>query len=477
MARQPIRSGYLPRQIVDQVHTRLAKMIGAQRQGRAGLGMPAAAAAPADVPAVGQNKLPRVLAFAIIFALVSLTLLDRFGVRISAAYSINPSMFAFYGILMAMLFGGVAQLNGITSSLYVCMMSVAALSFLLNATFDVRQLTSTSSLLLLTVLYIPFMFVLPSRMATYGNWLWMLRKFILFAMVCAVFGIAQYFLQIVFRPTWLFDFTPLIPAPIRGSGLYNTTNPVGSLIKSNGFFLREASGFSFFMGFALICEWVSFKRKWIMLTLALGVVVSYSGSGPVVLLTALLFPLGVKTIARVIACGVIAAVVVLLFGDALNLSYTLGRVGEFESNTSSAYCRFIAPGKLVVDQIDSDAWSALLGHGPGTTQKLSTVCETTYGKLLFEYGLIGALVFSTMILVLINKSWIPVRIRAALVVQWYLLGGNLLAPEALLLIFFVCGMWPRSLTQASAATESTTALGADDQPAAAPYHHPRPVRV
>ncbi|KAL0630332.1 hypothetical protein Q9L58_010821, partial [Maublancomyces gigas] len=331
-------------------------MTGAQtyRGGNAGLeakpdGM-ADKMADATVDTSYGATLPTVLVCAFFFALVSLTLLDRFGVRISAAYSINPSMFAFYGILMAMLFGGVAHLNGTTGILYVCMMTIAALSFLINATFDVRQLTSTSSLLLLAVLYIPFMFVLPQRVATYANWLWMLRWFIFFATACAIFGVAQYLAQLVFRPTWLFDFTPLIPAPIRGSGLYNTTNQVGSLVKSNGFFLREASGFSFFVGFALICEWVSFKRKWIMLVLAIGVVVSYSGSGPVVLITALLFPLGVKTLYRVLGFAVIGAIIVLLFGDALNLSYTLGRVGEFESNTSSAYCRFIAPGKLVVDQ-------------------------------------------------------------------------------------------------------------------------------
>lgn len=456
-------------------------MIGALRHASLDGGMQAVAIEPVDATAASPRTLPTVLVCAIFFALVSLTVLDRFGVRISAAYSINPSMFAFYGILMAMLFGGVAQLNGITSLLYVCIMSIASLSFLINVTFDVRQLTSTSSLLLLTVLYIPFMFVLPARVATYANWLWMLRWFISFALVCAVCGIAQYFLQLVFRPTWLFDFTPLIPTPIRGSGIYNTTNPVGSLVKSNGFFLREASGFSFFMGFALVCEWVSFKRKWIMLVLALGVVVSYSGSGPVVLLTALLFPLGIRTFSRIIVFAAMAAVVVLLFGDALNLSYTLGRVGEFESNTSSAYCRFIAPGKLVVDQIDSDVWSALLGHGPGTTQKISTVCETTYGKILFEYGLIGGLVFSTMILVLINKSWIPVRIRAVLVVQWYLLGGNLLAPEALLTIFFICGMWPRSLAKLADGTKSAPEAVAKPetgvQSAADIHLHAQPVHV
>jgi hypothetical protein len=126
----------------------------------------------------------------------------------------------------------------------------------------------------------------------------------------------------------------------------------------------------------------------------------------------------------------------------LNLDYTLGRVGEFESSSSSAYCRFIAPGKLVAENIDSDAWTALFGHGPGTTQKISTVCETTYGKVVFEYGLLGAIAFAALILAAVNRSAAPVRIRATLVVQWLLLGGNLLAPEVMLLIFCMSAMWP-----------------------------------
>ena len=68
--------------------------------------------------------------------------------------------------------------------------------------------------------------------------------------------------------------------------------------------------------------------------------------------------------------------------------------------------------------------------------------KQTYGKLLFEYGLLGAIGFSTLIFAAINRSAAPIRIRVILVVQWFLLGGNLLAPESLLLIFFMSGMWP-----------------------------------
>lgn len=412
-----------------------------------------------EVPA----GVPPLLKAALIFALVSLTLLDRFGVRVSDSYSVNPALIALYGLVAVMVLTRSAQVHAVGALIYVGVVTVAGLSFVLNLSLDSRQYASLGSLGLLLVLYAPFALCLRPSVGTTALWQWLMNWYIVFAMVLAVAGIVQFYAQFVFHAPWLFDYTSLIPPAIRGSGLYNTTNhAVGSMIKANGFFLREASGFSWTMAFALICEWSLKRRKLLMATMALALVVSYSGSGLLALGVAMLFPLGQRTLLRVFGALTIGAIVFVLLGDALNLSYTLGRVGEFEAGAtqSSAYCRFIAPGKIVAEQIDSDVWTTVVGHGPGTMQKLFDTCETTYGKLLFEYGLVGTIALVALILAAVNRSSAPIRIRVVLVVQWLLLGGSLLAPESMLLIVLISALWPERAAQAAAPPRVADAHGA-----------------
>ncbi|MEP7295447.1 MAG: hypothetical protein ABI702_04605 [Burkholderiales bacterium] len=414
---------------------------------------------PLDRP--GQHEVsgasagvPTSLKAAFIFALVTLTVLDRFGVRMSDSYSANPALFAYYGLVVVMVLTRSAHINAAGALTYVALVTVAGLSFMLNLSLDPRQYASLASLALLLVLYAPFVICIRPTVGTSALWHWMMDWYMVFAVGLAVAGIVQFYAQFVFHAPWLFDYTSFIPQAIRGSGVYNTVNPVGSLIKSNGFFLREASGFSWYMALGLVCEWSLKKRKLVMAVLALALVVSYSGSGLLALGVALLFPLGQRTLLRVLGCVVVGAIVVVVLGDSLNLTYTLGRVGEFDSaaTSSSAYCRFIMPGKVAAEQIDSEAWTTLLGHGPGTMQKMFDTCETTYGKVLFEYGLFGAVALAALIVAAVKRSWVPIRIRVVLVVQWLLLGGSLLAPESMLLIFLISALWPQGMGQGAAAS-------------------------
>jgi hypothetical protein len=395
----------------------------------------------------------RLLKAAIIFSMLALSVLDRFGLRISAEYSIPPGMIAMYAVIAAMLLSGAGSLNARGALAYLVLVSVAALSFLVNANLGPRSNVSITSLLLLFVLYAPFVVSLRPGAAPPELWRWMARLYVAFALFLAAAGIAQFFLQFVYRPEWLFTYTPLIPDALRGSGGWNTVNWAEHWIKSNGFFLREPSIFSIAMAFGLICELSLARRKWAIATMAAALVLTYSGSGLLCLAVAMLFPLGLGSMLRVLACAAAAAVVYLLFGDALNLGYTVGRVGEVHSDKTSAYCRFIYPNLLILQNLDANAWSALLGHGPGTMPKSDAMCgngvETTYAKALFEYGLAGTLAFAALVLHALNRSAAPIRIRVALGVMWLLLGGNLLTSEFLLLILLFCAIWPEHTARAN----------------------------
>ncbi len=392
----------------------------------------------------------RIIQGGVVFALLALTLLDRFGLRVTATYSIPPGMIALYVLLGIMLVTGSGALNPRSALAYVAVACLGGLSFLANASFQSTSHPSLGSYLLLLVLYAPFAFSFGSAAVGPQLWRWTLRLYIAFAAFLAAAGIAQFFLQFVFRPDWLFNYMPLIPEAIRASGGWNTVNWAGEWgVKSNGFFLREASLFSVAMALALICELGSSRRKWVLLLLAAGLVLTYSGSGLLCLAVAMLFPLDRHCLTRVLACISIAAAVYFVFGEALNLGYTVERVGEVNSGKTSAYCRFVYPNTLILENFDTSPWASLLGHGPGTMPKQDTWCangvETTYAKALYEYGLLGALAFGALVLGALNRSAAPIRIRVALAVMWLVLGGNLLTSEFLLLIFLFSAMWPAGI--------------------------------
>lgn len=386
----------------------------------------------------------RLLRGALVFTMLALTVLDRFGLRFTEEWSIPPGMMAMYGLVAAMLLTGAARLHPGGALAYLVLASVAALSFLVNASLAPVAQVSFTSFVLLIVLYAPFAVALrPGAVAAAQLWRWTMGMYIAFCVFIAAAGIAQYFAQFLFRGAWLFDYTPLIPAPIRASGGWNTVYETQNWIKSNGFFMREPSIFSIVMAFALLCELSLAARKWVMAILAMGVVLSYSGSGLLCLAVAMMFSPGRGALLRLLAC---AAAIYYLLGDPLNLSYTLSRVDEFGSQRSSAYCRLIYPGAVALREIDSSVWTSLLGHGSGSMERMGATCadghQTTYAKALFEYGVLGSLAFAALILGALNRSAAPLRIRVGVGVTWLVLGGNLLASEVLLFIYILSAMWP-----------------------------------
>lgn len=408
---------------------------------------------PATAPRSAAPGAQRLLKAALVFALLALTVLDRFGLKVVDEFAIPPGLMAMYGLAAAMVLAGAAQLNTRAALGYLAVASTAALSLMVNAALAPPPFVSTASFLLLLVLYAPLCVSLRSGAVAPELWRWTVGMFIAFALFAALAGIAQFFVQFVFRPAWLFDYTALIPEPLRASRGWNTVYSTGAWIKSNGFFFREPSIFSVVMAFALLCELSLARRKWVMAILAMALVLTYSGSGLLTLAVGMLFPLGRGALVRILAFGVLAAGMVAFFGDALNLSYTLNRIDEFGSERSSAYCRFIYPGAVTLQQFDSNLWTTVLGHGPGSMERMGATCsdgaQTAYAKLLFEYGLAGALAFGALLLGALNRSAAPVGIRAAVGATWLLLGGNLLASEVLLFIYIVSAMWPKGTARAA----------------------------
>jgi hypothetical protein len=399
-----------------------------------------------------------------LLAMLGLTVLDRFGLRVTENSGAPAGLIVMCALVAAMLLGGAAQLNFRAAFSYLALVSVATISVLLNAADMPAPFISKGSLLYLIVLYVPFCFSLRQGAVAPELWRWTVSLFIAFAVFLGVAGIVQYFVQFVFRPEWLFDFTPLVPKRLQAGGEWNTEYQIYSnfstrevaWMKSNGFFMREPSIFSVVMAFGLLCELSLDRRKWVMTILAAGLMVSHAASGLLCLAAGLVFFLGRSNLARACAFAVLAAGVVFLFRDTQNVRIYLDRVDELATTNSSAYCRFVAPTLDVVRNIDRAPWTSVVGNGPGSLARMvgkfsaAGACstQTTFAKVLFEYGLAGTLAVGVLIIGALNQSSAPLPIRVGVGVAWVMLGANLLDGLYLLFIYVVSAMWPEGTARA-----------------------------
>ncbi len=387
---------------------------------------------------------------AVAVTLVSATILSRFGINLGS-YSADFSLIALYGLLLSALLSGRAALVTTRLALYGLGMTVAAASFFVNTSQTSGAAVSVSSLALLAVIYFPFAWTVPAASDDRFGPRSALRIFDCIALICACGGIAQFSGQYVIKSPLLFDFTPLLPTVLQGPSGYNTVIEVGDLFKANGFFLREPSTFSFLMGLAIVIELNRpVRRPWRLGLYVCGLLLSYSGTGLLALLLGLIFPLSARSVLRLGAAVSVAFIVYLVLADALNLEFTANRVAEFSSDRSSAYIRYIAPFHAVAGAIDLPWWALLIGHGPGSITRTSHGVQTfdpTWAKVIFEYGVLGLVSFVCLIYLSL-RSFHP-SIRAVLFASWLVMGGHLLSPENMAILFALCGMWTLARPQFS----------------------------
>jgi hypothetical protein len=245
-----------------------------------------------------------------------------------------------------------------------------------------------------------FMFTL-SKPATGERYKTTLQAFQFLLLVLSFLAIAQFCAQFVVDGRELVQFFGIIPDYLLASysiGGVNTIIPItegSSLIKSNGIFLVEPSTLSQMTALGILIEILVFRRSRYLFLLAFGFLLSYSGTGLMMLL--LFLPLTGLIHKRAIFYGLL--VVIFAFGlsvtGIVDLSVFVSRIGEFQDTRASGFQRFIAPFWLAADYLDLAPLRALLlGNGPHTTQAfIGQGMTITWLKLFYEYGLIGSLVF------------------------------------------------------------------------------------
>lgn len=214
-------------------------------------------------------------------------------------------------------------------------------------------------------------------------------------MIIAAAGIGQFCIQ--FIGVKIFAFGDFLPERMLFESGYNLKIPVGigDVLKSNGFFLVEPSVLSQFMAIALIIEVLNFRRPLPLMLFVGALLLSFSGTGWIVLAAFLL-----TAALRLGRRGVVLTfLVVLVLGVAATLATLLApqfagafaqRINEVSTPGTSGFIRFVTPFWLV-DSVLTRVPSALFfGIGAGVSEKLSlpfAYAVNTPIKIMLEYGL------------------------------------------------------------------------------------------
>jgi hypothetical protein len=352
--------------------------------------------------------------------LVGVTFLSKFTLPPLGEQGIDLSLLFLLAALLVGSVGGCIRFEPRRLALYVMLIGTLGIMQMLQP-----DLFSYSSMLLLVALHLPYVFAVPQ-----GNDGERIVKFFLgIVTVFACCGIAQFGLHSVVNSRFLFPIENFVPSPFIVQH-FNKQAAVAygsDVYRANGVFLLEPSFFSQVLAVAVVAELCTRARATRLAVFGAALVVSYSGTGMLVL--AICLPLYAVMRRRwgLLLIGVIALVVMIPLQEHFHGIRLLSRVGELGSANSSGFARFVG-GFLLFDQyLWSDPWRTLFGYGAGAFANYAShthyaVAEMALFKIVFEFGLIGALAYFGFLCCCLLTSKAP-RLLTLAVGITYLLNG------------------------------------------------------
>ena len=327
-------------------------------------------------------------------------------------------------MMLALAFGMLSDCVRIEPrrlSFYCIALSVLVLPQLLQAgTF------SLNSLLMLALLHIPYVLVVVRGYELAPR---VLKLFLHIASLLAVLAIAQYFLQGIIDNAYLYPLDNLIPSEfiVQGFNAQGTISYRSTQIRATGMFMLEPSFLTQFLAVAIVAESVTSKQLWRLGLYAVGILVAHAGTGILILLICM--PMVVIFYRRwdLALLGVIGITIVLVFGEALNLDMIANRANEFDDPNSSGFARFVGGFYMFQQMLWPDLPRALFGYGAGAFMDYVhlfdiEVADMPMTKMIFEFGLIGALVYFAFVASCLFASPLPRLISLAIALTFLLNG-------------------------------------------------------
>lgn len=326
------------------------------------------------------------------------------------------------------------------------------LLFIMLGTLGLMQLMRTGpfsmpSFLMMSALATMFVFTTTSSAVTSDT---AYRFFCNLSALIALFGVMQFFVQYAGNPALTFPIETFVPEAFRTAG-YNNLNPLyyGSpLYKSTGIVMLEPSVFSQLCAIGLMAELHGRARVLRLAVYVVGLIVAYSGTGLMILAVAL--PAFVIMYRRwdVLVRGALLAAIVVLLAEPLNLDLFAGRFDEFGRAGSSGFARFVGWQHLFSDKLWPSTTAALFGHGAGSFNAHAVgyaAAQMAHTKILFEFGVLGALVYFSFILFCIYANGAPRILKIAITACYFMNGAYSPTMTGLALSLL---LWPSSKVDA-----------------------------
>ena len=400
------------------------------------------------------------LALAII---LSVTVLQRFAVPVAGSVFGLGFLVCLVGTLVCLM-QGVLKVDSKRAVLY----SFAVCALLSTLLVD-RGGFSLLSLAMLMTLYAPFVAVLTVKDDEYLDLLDVFQRVISFVAWC---GLLQFAVQFVLSPAWMFPFDRVLPEALFIPG-FNLMIPFADgYLKSTGLWFLEPSTFSQALAFGLLIELAYFRRLG-RLTLYGGVyLTSFSGTGALLLFAIAPLVLLRSRSAAWVALGALIFAALVLLRELPMLSVFFERAAELDNVRSSGAMRLIAPYRAVSELLLADPRVLLFGVGPGqwgwgVGELDYPVLDSGWLKLLFEYGLVGAVPFMVFYFYCLFAASPDRLLSLACLLQFAFLGGYLNA-FFVGFLHMILVVWPRLTRPHSRRAAPAWAAGPPEPSLAAP---------
>jgi len=124
--------------------------------------------------------------------------------------------------------------------------------------------------------------------------------------------------------------------------------------------------------------------------------------------------------------GLVLGVLILALAEPLNINVIGSRLDEFDEVGSSAFARFVGWMDLFSDRLWPSASSALFGNGAGSFETMASryqAAQMAHAKILFEFGIIGGLVYFGFLFFCIFANSAPRVVQVAVLACYFMNGA------------------------------------------------------
>lgn len=361
-----------------------------------------------------------------------------------------------YGILLLLALGIV------TSRLVIDLKRLAAFIIVMSFLGSVMVLRgdewSLTSFLMMACLYATYTVSLKSPAYNVKRGL---EFFLNVAAIIAIGGIAQFFLQFVIGPQLAFPIDYYMADLLVEDYMNLNVLYYGSTVhKPNGIFLLEASFFSQLLAIAVLAELLSSNRLPRLMLYLTGMVVSYSGTGIIILAVTMPLLIIAKKRWDLMLMALAALILAGVLFETLNLEIFLERATEFDNPTSSGFMRFVGAYYMFDQFLWVDQMRALLGYGAGVFKDFEVrtdlpVHESALTKIVFEFGLIGAVLNIGFLVFCLAYSTAPGILKIGVGVMFFMAGIYTPSSHGIALTIM---MWPSPAPEPIEPVERSTAV-------------------